>query len=162
MNAGFVRVHGATVDLPKGGFVRRRRMSYPGQLITGMSYTEKIVTHPEYNKITGENNLAVLRLATALDFTKAEGKLNAICYPEQPLAAGDPGQLFVSGWGKIHVASQVRAKLQLKPIEKIDCPFFSNVNEFCATQEGQCEVCGNCFPISIKIIFYIIFFLFFS
>jgi len=146
MNAGFVRIEGAIIDLPKGGFVRRRRAiptaaKYPGQLTPGLSYTEKIVKHPDYNKVTGENNLAVLRLATALDFGKAAGNLNVICNPTAPLAAGDPGALLIAGWGNVQpTGSQLRGKLQLKPIEMIECPVWRNDNEFCAFQEGECEV----------------------
>jgi len=140
MNAGFVRIEGAIVNLPKGGFVRRRRAAFPGLMDPGMSYTEKIVKHPDYNKATGENNLAILRLATALDFGKAAGNLNLVCDPTEPLGAEDLGELFVSGWGNIlPKGNQLRGVLQLKKIETIECPVWRNDNEFCAVQEGECE-----------------------
>lgn len=145
MNAGFVRIEGGIVDLPKGGFVRRRRFTYPGQLTPGLAYTEKVVAHPDYNKATGQNNLAVLRLATGLDFAKSDGKLNSICYPELPLASGSiTDQLFVSGWGALKEDATLRGKLQLKPVEKVECTVYRNDNEFCAAQQeedgGECEV----------------------
>lgn len=157
MNAGFVRIEGGIVDLPKGGFVRRRRFTYPGQLTPGLAYTEKVVAHPDYNKATGQNNLAVLRLATGLDFAKSEGKLNSVCYPELPLASGSvTEQIFVSGWGALKTDAMLRGKLQLKPVEKVDCTVYRNDNEFCAAQEegGECEVSAT--KISILILFLII------
>ncbi len=145
MNAGFVRIEGGIVDLPKGGFVRRRRFTYPGQLTPGLAYTEKVIAHPDYNKATGQNNLAVLRLATGLDFAKSDGKLNSICYPELPLTSGSiTDQLFVSGWGALKEDATLRGKLQLKPVEKVECTVYRNDNEFCAAQQeedgGECEV----------------------
>ncbi|KAH9408496.1 hypothetical protein TYRP_012171 [Tyrophagus putrescentiae] len=107
MNAGFVRIEGGIVDLPKGGFVRRRRFTYPGQLTPGLAYTEKpLGTEQPGRPPSGDRT----------GLAKSDGKLNSICYPELPLASGSiTDQLFVSGWGALKEDATLRGKLQLKP-----------------------------------------------
>src|SRR6218665_2794213 len=135
--SGSMRVQGGSVDYPKPGFFRRRRAvftAYPGKLEEGQAYVQTQTTHPAYNKKTGENNLAILKLTSPLDFDKAAGKMNAICLPAD---AAEPSKLFTAGWGALGDAIP-KMRLQITPIEPEKCAqtVTKAKEEFCAEQEG--------------------------
>lgn len=138
-----VRCESGIVDLPKGGFVRKRRFTYPGAMKPGLAYTEAVKIHPDYNKDTFENNLAVIRLATAFDFAKSEGNISNVCMPNDTTAS-DSKSLFVSGWGyKVDNNPALRPQLQLTSVYLANCTVSVTANEFCAAQRNtlnQCEV----------------------
>ncbi|OTF82949.1 serine protease-like protein, partial [Euroglyphus maynei] len=93
--SGMNRAEAGIVDLPKGGFFK-----YPGEAKPTLAYIESVKVHPDFNKKTLENNLAVLRLAMPFDFAKTDGNLSNICMPTTPVNdENDDEKLFVSGWG---------------------------------------------------------------
>lgn len=139
-----VRSESGIVDLPKGGFVRRRRFTFPGAQKPGLGYTEAIKVHPDYNKETKEHNLAVLRLATPFDFAKAEGNISYVCLPEDSaITLADQAQsLFFSGWGsQVGDNPTLRPKLQITPVQMANCTVSTTENEFCAAQQSDLKQC---------------------
>ena len=67
---------------------------------------QEIISHPQYDDSTLENDIALLKLATPLDLSGAEKTLIALPFAEQSSswpAAGDPAT--VSGWGNTSTTS---------------------------------------------------------
>lgn len=141
----FFRSEAGIIDLPKGGWVRRRRessnfiagipdISYPGQQTPGLQYSQRVVIHPQYDKSTLKNNLALITLAQPFDMNKANGKINSICLSGEDINPED--ELFVSGWGAIANESDLRPKLQVIKADLTDCDQEEiDNNELCATQQ---------------------------
>ena len=125
--------------MPKGGWARRRRqtsdISYPGQQTPGLQYTMKTVIHPEFDKVTLDNNLALLTLAQPFDVNKAEGKINNICLPGKEDHSKD--KLYVSGWGSIDGVIQLKPVLQMVKAEPVPCEPDAQAfkNQLCVVQD---------------------------
>ena len=67
---------------------------------------QEIISHPQYNAFTLENDIALLRLASPLDLDGAEKTPIALPFTQQSAswpAAGDPAT--VSGWGNTSTTS---------------------------------------------------------
>lgn len=87
-------------------------MSYPGQDTPGLKYVQRVYVHPDYDKKTGKNNIALIHLTVAFGIEKAKGKINSICLEkEQNLNKTD--QLLISGWGLLSEDHQIEPKLQV-------------------------------------------------
>nr|XP_027196356.1 fibrinolytic enzyme, isozyme C-like [Dermatophagoides pteronyssinus] len=131
--SGMNRAEAGIIDLPKGGFFK-----YPGESKPTQAFIESVKVHPNFNKKTMENNLAVLRLAMPFDFAKTDGNISNICMPNAPVNhVEDDENLYISGWGAGIVGTTLRKKLQIRPTQIVDCPTGQtyNKNEFCVTQE---------------------------
>lgn len=139
---GMNRAESGIVDLPKGGWVRRKRFDFPGAQKPGLAYIESVKVHPDYDKKTLANNIAVLRLAMPFDFVKSEGNITNACLPEKSASKMDDESLFVSGWGSkmpsTNSKEQLRPQLQISKAKIVDCPTVNMPNEFCVCQ-GKCE-----------------------
>ena len=93
--------------------------------------------HPDFDKTTLNNNLALLSLAQPFDVNKAEGKINSICLPGKEDHSND--QLFVSGWGAIEGVVELKPRLQVVKAEVVECeadaqPFD---NQICVVQDSE-------------------------
>ena len=127
------------MNLPKGGWTRRKRqipdISYPGQQTPGLQYTMRTFIHPDFDKTTLNNNLALLALAQPFDVDKAEGKINSICLPGKEDHSED--QHFVSGWGAIDGVIDLKPKLQLVKAQVVKCEPDAQpkVNQICVVQD---------------------------
>ena len=136
-NEAFCRSEAGIVDLPKGGWARRKRQAptYPGQQTPGLQYTMKTVIHPDFDKITLNNNLALLALAQPFDVEKAEGKINSICVPAKEDHSAD--QHFVTGWGTTEGVINPKPKLQIVKTQVVSCEPDAQpvVNQLCVVQD---------------------------
>ena len=127
------------MDLPKGGWTRRKRqapdISYPGQQTPGLQYTMRTFIHPDFDKITSNNNLALLALAQPFDLNKSEGKINSICLPGKEDHSND--EHFVSGWGAIDGVIDLKPKLQVVRAQVVNCEPDAqlNDNQLCVVQD---------------------------
>jgi len=134
-----VRSEAGIIDLPKGGFVRRKRqsmpdISYPGQQTPGLQYSQKVIIHPQFNESSLENNLALILLAQPFDLKKANGNINSICLSAQQIDSN--AQLFVSGWGAIADLNVLRPKLQVIKANPTECHSSQTIsNQLCVTQD---------------------------
>jgi hypothetical protein len=98
-----------------------------------LQYTQKIKVHPEYDKTTLENNLALVSLAQPFDESKAEGKINSICLSENDI---NLEQLFVSGWGAITNENELNLKLQVIKAKIIECDSKESIeNQLCVKED---------------------------
>jgi hypothetical protein len=110
-----------------------------------LQYSQKIIVHPEYDKTTLENNLALISLAQPFDEKKAEGKINSICLSENDI---NLEQLFVSGWGAITNKSDLNLKLQVIKAKIIECDSKESIkNQLCIKEDimssddiNECQV----------------------
>ncbi|XP_054155792.1 serine protease 33-like [Oppia nitens] len=152
-NEAFCRSEAGIVDLPKGGWARRRRRQadvlYPGQDTPGLKYTMRSYIHPDFDKETLANNLALLQLAQPFDVAKAAGTINHICLATETAAPDADQQLYVSGWGAIDGAIDFRPQLQLVKARQVDCepiaaPAAELPNQLCVVQDLLDDTMDEC------------------
>ncbi|CAG2182771.1 unnamed protein product, partial [Oppiella nova] len=132
-----LRSEAGNVNLTKGGWVRRRRASYPGQQTPGVQYTQRTFTHPDYDEVTLANNVGLISLAQPFDVQKAEGKINSICVPQSLKEDHSGEQHYVSGWGAIDGVIEFKPKLQIVKAQVVDCEPTAPVvaNQICVVQD---------------------------
>ncbi|KAH9501382.1 Transmembrane protease serine 2 [Dermatophagoides farinae] len=132
--SGMNRAEAGIIELPKGGFFKKGA----GQSEPTQAFIESVKVHPNFDKKTLANNLAVLRLAMPFDFAKTDGNISNICMPNVPVNHVESDEkLFISGWGAGIDGTILRKKLQIQPVQIVDCPADQprNKNEFCVSQE---------------------------
>ena len=130
-------------------------ISYPGQQTPGLQYTMRTFIHPDFDKITLNNNLALLALAQPFDVDKAEGQINSICLPAKEDHSED--QYFVTGWGTIDGVIDPKPKLQVVKAQLVDCePDAQPIdNQLCVVQDldDSVEDCVVCMPHASTAVF---------
>ncbi|XP_075972455.1 inactive CLIP domain-containing serine protease A3-like isoform X2 [Anticarsia gemmatalis] len=92
----------------------------------------KVFSHPSYNANTLQNDIMVLRLASAVQFTPAMGAavtINRACLPPTATTAYTGQRCMVSGWGKNMFGQQGQYQQILK---KVDVPIVAPAT--CQTQ----------------------------
>lgn len=62
---------------------------------------ESAIVHPDYNKQTGANDIAILRTATLIEFTKTS---RPIALPTTDVPVDGNFSAIVSGWGQFEVS----------------------------------------------------------
>ena len=61
----------------------------------------RIISHPNYDSISNENDIALVRVSEPFDFQNSKGAINAACLPPPTLTPNQyiRGDLVVAGWG---------------------------------------------------------------
>jgi len=61
------------------------------------SYISEIIPHPNFNKTSYENDIALLKLSTPFDTSSSDGYINTVCIPNR--GQSFTGIATASGWG---------------------------------------------------------------
>nr|XP_012223766.1 PREDICTED: transmembrane protease serine 2-like [Linepithema humile] len=103
-----------------------------------------VVKHPGYDAATFSNNLALLRLKKAIDFTATA---QPICFIPEDRYVSLGSTCTVAGWGKLSgqkAQPTTQQSLQLKLVPKQQCSDYLSQGlsvELCA--KGNCEPCSG-------------------
>lgn len=112
----------------------------------GTAYSvSRIVSHPEYNSQTIENDISLIRTATSIEFGDLVSSI--------PIASGDVGagfQAVLSGWGTTYLSGPLPNNLQflnLLTVSNAQCAeahapydvFDSNICTLTQAGEGACH-----------------------
>ncbi|XP_077335971.1 transmembrane protease serine 2 [Lithobates pipiens] len=105
----------------EGGYANPNQWNvYAGSTIRSsgsISLVQRVISHPNYNKETKDNDIALMKLKTSLAFSST---IKPVCLPNAAMPWSDTQSCWISGWGYTTQGGTTSSNLMAANVPLID------------------------------------------